>query len=290
MKLPVPTTSPVIDFHVHLFPPDVRDRREEFCRLDPAFRQLYSDPRSRLASAEEALDALDSGGVDHAVALGFGWSDSALCHDHNDYLADVILRHARRFSGFGCVQPGDARRAAAEVGRFPSLGLRGIGELMPHLQGYELDDEATMSQVAEAAQALGLILLTHASEPVGHVYPGKGDISLRALVLLAERFPRLRIVAAHWGGGLPFYALMPDVARSIQNVYFDSAASTYLYRLEVYRVVSELVGAGHVLFGSDYPLLRPGPQIRKLRSLGLPPDTLELILGRNAQMLLTGGD
>ena len=277
--------APVVDFHVHLFPPDIRDRREDHCLRDLAFGHLYSDPRSRLATAEDALAAMDAASVDHAIALGFGWSDATVCRDHNDYLADVVRRHPDRFTAFGAVQPADPASATREIDRFPSLGLRGIGELMPHLQGYSLDGP-TMAVVAEAAQAKGLIVLTHASEPVGHEYSGKGDVSPTSIVGLAAAFPELRIVAAHWGGGLPFYALMPEVARTLSNVYFDSAATTYLYRPEVYRIVSELVGAEHVLFGSDFPLLRPGPMLRKLRALALPAGALEMILGGSAAALL----
>ena len=270
---------------MHLFPPDVCGRREEFCQRDSAFGQLYSDPRSRLATAEEALEAMDAAGVDHAVALGFGWNEAGLCSHHNDYLSDVVRRHPQRFSAFGAVQPRHPRQAVEELVRFPRLGLTGIGELMPHLQGYELDGEA-MAVLAEVAQATGLIVLTHTSEPVGHSYAGKGDVSPRSILGLADRFPALRIVAAHWGGGLPFYSLMPEVARGLRNVYFDSAATTYLYRPEVYRVVVELVGADRVLFGSDFPLLRPGPMLRKVRALALPDGALDLVLGGSAACLL----
>lgn len=284
----LPSASPVVDFHTHLFPPDVFGQREEHCRRDAAFGRLYSDPRSRLATAEDALAAMDAAGVDHAVALGFGWSDSAICHDHNDYLSDVARRYPDRFTAFGALQPRDAAAAAREIDRFARLGLRGVGELMPHLQGYALDGSA-MATVAEAAQTTGLIVLTHASEPVGHEYPGKGDVSPGSVLGLAARFPELRVVAAHWGGGLPFYSLMPEVARSLSNVYFDSAATTYLYRPEVYRIVAELVGADHVLFGSDYPLLRPGPMLRRVRALSLPDEALGMILGGNAASLLSLG-
>ena len=39
----------------------------------------------------------------------------------------------------------------------------------------------------------------------------------------------MTIIAAHWGGGLPFYALMPEVRDALQNVWFDTAAGHLLY-------------------------------------------------------------
>ncbi len=280
----------VVDFHVHLFPPEVAANRGRFIELDPAFGQLYHNPRARLPSVEEALASMDDAGVDHAVVLGFGWADPVLCAAHNDFLDDVVRRFPDRFSAFGVLQPRDADRAAAEVDRLSRLGFRGIGELMPHLQGYSLADQRVMGPVAEAALARGLPILTHASEPVGHAYPGKGDVTPRTILELAERWPELTLIAAHWGGGLPFYELMPEVAAAARNVYYDTAASPLLYRVDVFRIVVELVGPERILFGTDYPLLQQRPFLHRLYAAGLEESALARILGENAVRVLgTGG-
>ena len=279
----------VVDSHIHLFPPEVAANRGRFIELDPAFGELYHNPRARLATVDEALASMDAAGVDHAVVQGFGWTDPVLCSAHNDYLDDVVRRHPDRFSAFGAVQPRDAGRATAEVDRLARLGFRGIGELMPHLQGYSLADEQVMAPVAEATTALGLVLLTHASEPVGHAYPGKGDVTPQTILALAERWPELTIVAAHWGGGLPFYELMPEVAAAARNVYYDTAASPLLYRMDVYQTVVSIVGPQRVLFGTDYPLLQQRPFLRRLRATGLPEDALAQILRANAMRVLNLG-
>jgi len=41
----------------------------------------------------------------------------------------------------------------------------------------------------------------------------------------------------------------------LANVWFDTAASPYLYRSDIYRLAAELAGEEKVLFGTDYPLL-----------------------------------
>jgi predicted TIM-barrel fold metal-dependent hydrolase len=99
-------------------------------------------------------------------------------------------------------------------------------------------------------------------------------------------FPDLPIVCAHWGGGLPFYALMPEVKKALKNVYFDTAASPFLYSPQVYRQVTQMVGNDRVLFGSDWPLLKPGRLLKEIDSLDLPKETRDLILAGNAQKLL----
>ena len=45
----------IIDFHTHIFPPDVRDRREEYLRRDPTFAEMYGNPSAKIATAEDLL-------------------------------------------------------------------------------------------------------------------------------------------------------------------------------------------------------------------------------------------
>jgi predicted TIM-barrel fold metal-dependent hydrolase len=72
----------------------------------------------------------------------------------------------------------------------------------------------------------------------------------------------------------------------MKNVFFDTAASPYLYRPEIYHQVIQLVGADKILFGSDYPLLAQGRLLKEINSLDLAPETKSLILGGNARRLL----
>ena len=131
-----------------------------------------------------------------------------------------------------------------------------------------------------------LILLIHASEPVGHLYPGKGSVTPDMLYPFITDFPDLTVVCAHWGGGLPFYALMPEVKQAMENVYFDTAASPFLYNPRIYSQVIQLIGAEKILFGSDYPLLTQSRLLKEIDSAELPGETRKLILSGNAQRLL----
>jgi len=131
-----------------------------------------------------------------------------------------------------------------------------------------------------------MIVCTHSSEPLGHRYPGKGDITPELLYPFISAFPDLKLVCAHWGGGLPFYSMMPEVGKALQNVYFDCAASPYLYHPQIYNQVSSLVDPGHILFGSDYPLLKPRRLIKEIQALNLSEIIQNQILGINAKTLL----
>ena len=79
---------------------------------------------------------------------------------------------------------------------------------------------------------------------------------------------------------------MPEVKRAMSNVFFDTAASPFLYSPQVYNQVTQLVGADKILFGSDYPLLEQSRLLKEIRALDLPEETKDLILSGNAQRLL----
>lgn len=276
----------LIDAHTHIFPTEFIEQRAALAAQDRTFAELYGDPAAKLARADELMAAVARNGFDHAVALGFAWSDPELCRRHNDALLAAAAESGGRLVPFCTVDLGGPTVALrAEVERCVAAGARGLGELRPGSQGADLDGAAG-DRLAACAAEFDLVLLFHASEPVGHSYPGKAGGDLAMLARFAQRHPEVRAVLAHWGGGLPFYALMPEVRAALGNVWFDTAASTLLYEPAVYRHVVDLVGAERVLFGSDFPLLGPRRQLRALAAAPLSSAEQSLISGENAAALL----
>ena len=219
------------------------------------------------------------------MTFSFGWSDPGLIEECNSYVIEAVARAGGKLTGLAVIQPLAGARAVAEVERCAAAGLRGVGELMPHGQGYRLSDLSVVGPIAEVCAARGLVLLTHASEPVGHTYPGKGDVTPADLLALAQAFPALRIVAAHWGGGLPFYELMPEVRTAAANIWYDSAASLFLYQPEIFATVAAICGPEKLLWASDYPLIAQPRMLDYARRSGLDGAALELVLGGNAARL-----
>jgi predicted TIM-barrel fold metal-dependent hydrolase len=276
----------VVDFHTHIFPPQVRERREDYLRRDPVFAQMYNSPKAEIATAEELLASMERAEVDTSVVLGFAWSEQELCREHNEYLLEAAARSSGRLVPFCIIQPRAGDDALAEIERCVRGGARGLGELRPESQGYSLDESAG-DILAEAARRHDLILLFHVSEPVGHAYPGKSGLGLDAFYRFVSCHQGLTAVGAHWAGGLPFYALMPEVAEGLANVYVDTAATPLLYGPAIYRQVAELVGSERILFGSDYPLISQRRQRQAIEdSLEDDEDGRRLILGENACRLL----
>jgi len=277
----------IIDFHTHIFSPWVRERRDEYIKRDPCFSLLYSQQKAKLATAEELIASMDETGVDLSVVLNIGWASHELCVETNDYILNSISRYSGRLIGFCSVQPKAGDAAIVELERCAKAGAEGIGEMRSDVQDFDLTDKVMMKPLTDVAVEHNLIFLTHSSEPVGHQYIGKGSITPDVLYSFILNFPDLKLVCAHWGGGLPFYALMPEVAKALSNVFFDTAATVFLYQPQIFEEVSNIVGSDKILFGTDYPLVPQNRIMAQIQSLGLAEEVKAKILEGNAQKLLS---
>lgn len=275
----------IVDAHTHLFPPEFARARAALAARDPWFSLTYGDGRARMAVAEELIASLNAAGIAGAVVCGWPWRDNGLCRAHNDYLLDVAAHYPDRLRVLATVAPLASAVAVAEAARCLDAGAGGIGELNADAQGFDLAAPAPLADLAALLAAHDRPLLLHASEPLGHLYPGKGAATPDRLLRFILAYPDLRIVAAHWGGGLPFYELMPEVAEATRNVWYDSAASTYLYRFAIFAHVAALVGPERIVWGTDFPLLKQALFLRRTRAVGLAPEALALVLGGNARQL-----
>jgi predicted TIM-barrel fold metal-dependent hydrolase len=292
----------IVDVHAHAFPPSVRERREQLVASEPAFAEIYGNKDAAMASAGEVLASMDAAGVDRTVVCNFAWRDEALIDETNAYLLDAAARSGGRLIPFVSVSlAGGRRHGGAETEDTPSggagdprtkirllasAGARGIGELRPAQSAYNLANSDEADLLAWASAAFDLPLLIHASEPVGHSYPGKEGQPISGLYAFAQAAPGAMIIAAHWGGGLPFFALMPEVRQALEHVYFDTAASHLLYEPAVYRRAIDAVGVEKVLWGSDFPLTTQARALARTREAGLDGDELAAVLGGNAARLL----
>ncbi|MGD1119722.1 MAG: amidohydrolase family protein [Dehalococcoidales bacterium] len=276
----------IIDFHTHILPPQVKDRRSDYAARDTAFGQIYGGGKVKIATAEDLISSMDRDGVDLSVVVNYQWSTHALCVETNDYIMEAVARYPKRLIGFGAVHSYTDEVPLKEIERFVEGGLRGVGELRPETTALDYLHKELLKPFYDLLLKYKLIVLTHSSEPVGHLYPGKGGATPGLLYAFIAGFPDIPIVCAHWGGGLPFYTLMPEVRTALENVYFDTAISPFLYRPEIYAHVTRLIGADRVLFGSDFPVIAQSRIINEIKAADLSEDARDEILAGNAARLL----
>jgi predicted TIM-barrel fold metal-dependent hydrolase len=276
----------IIDFHTHIFPKTIRENRQKYFPNESAFKLLYSSPESKLVGATQIVNSMDDQGVDKSVVFGFPWKTKENFQVQNDYIMEVVARYPDRLIGLCCFDPSH-REAVPETERCIKGGLSGIGEIAFYESG--IDDGAldNLSPLMEICRDRDLPFLIHTNEPVGHIYPGKTPNTLKQIYDLIKKFPENKIVLAHWGGGIFFFNLLKkDVKERFENVYFDTAASPFLYDPRIYRYAKEIAGLDKILFGSDFPLLKPARYFKELQKTGLSQDEIDSICGRNAARLL----
>jgi predicted TIM-barrel fold metal-dependent hydrolase len=276
----------IIDFHTHIFSKKIRENREKYFLSELAFKLLYRPPKSKLVGVSDIIHSMDEQCVDKSVVFGFPWKNSDIFRKENDYILDAVARYPDRLIGLCCLDPFN-KFAINEVTRCLKQGLSGIGELAFYESGI---DEAALDKLAplfEICCEKDLPALIHANEPVGHIYPGKTPITLNQIYKLIKRFPENKIVLAHWGGGIFLYNILKkEVKESLKNVYFDTAASPFLYDPEIYRLAIKLAGQNKILFGSDFPLIKPARYFKEMKEAGLTEVEMESICGKNAANLL----
>ena len=277
----------IIDFHTHIFPKTIRNDRQKLFPSEPAFELLYRSATSKLISASELLNAMDESEVDKAVIFGFPWKNIETFKMHNDYIMEIVQKFPDRFIGLCCFEP-SGEHAITETERCLAGGLSGVGELAFYDSGLNEHALNLLAPIMDVCAARNLPVLIHTNEPIGHQYPGKTSNTLAQIYRLVKRFNENKIVLAHWGGGLFFFSLMKkEVKDSLKNVYFDTAATPFLYEPEVYQIAAKLVGDHKILFGSDYPLLPPARYFDELNKTDLTKEQIKKICGENSKQLLT---
>lgn len=275
----------VFDSHTHMFPARVRERPGEVEDAEVAFKLMFGRGKSRMTGPETMLSEMDAAGVDMAILYPFPWTTLERCAENNDYLLEVASSRPERFLAFAVTNPALGRSAVSEARRCLEAGARGLGELHAQPQGFDLGERGTMAPLVQLAMEFEVPVMIHVNEPVGHDYPGKGPVTPREIYEFVRDFPGVDLILPHWGGGLPFYELMPEVAEACARVYYDSAASPYLYHSDIYRLAAAAAGAGKIFFATDYPLLPYERTLADARE-GMSRSALEAaVLGGNAARL-----
>ena len=222
----------------------------------------------------------------------------------NDSYAELIAQHPKRFKGFASI-PMDAPDAALnELHRaIDSLKLNGV-VLLSNIGGKALTSPEYRPFFAEA-DGMNLCIFLHPMLPansdsfreyvLGPIIGFPFDTSLAVARMcydgMFEEFPNIRWIIGHLGGAVPY--LMERMDNGFRDfadcrAKIDKLPSVYLKRLYydtvsfspyTLKMVREMVGADHMVMGSDYPHLL-GSIDRAVTSI----DELEISAGEKDQI------
>ena len=292
---------PIWDAHVHAWPAEVIRDPAGWARehREPHWGRLVSEGPQGWADADGLLRAMDRDGIEKVILQGWYWERPENALRQNEWHAAWRTRYPDRFLAFAAWHPRlpDPLAVLEEARQW---GACGVGECLPQVQSPAAWEDPAWQVLLEWTTRQGWPVCLHLTETVGHEYPGRVPTCLQETLKAFAAHPGQNWIAAHWGGGLPFYALNRRVARVLQRVWFDTAASPLLYDARVWSIVCQLVGPGRILFGSDFPLLlRPrlqdqpgwGPLLREFRGsvadsaqqAAILRDNLADLLGQSGQ-------
>jgi predicted TIM-barrel fold metal-dependent hydrolase len=272
----------VIDFHNHFVGPSFRTTTQERIK-NPAARAAWARIDALLESPDALLASLDETGVAARVinipTAFLEDADGNVPPDThrriNDEVAAMVAKNPGRIHGLATIDAFSGEAGAREVQRaYDDLGLRGI--FVESASGDLLLDAAEARPTLAAAEALGIPVFVHPqTDPQLHArFSRSGALGLRlargtvnAASLLAmldtgvfDELPNLRVVvttlaiggvlmAGGFGEGHGIRSDTPELMR--RHVYIDTMG---LHPALAGSVVS-LLGADHVLAGTDWPIV-----------------------------------
>lgn len=276
----------VIDVHIHLSPPSLAESRGPWLDGEPGLKALYSDPSAKLATTDDLVKDLDEAGVDKALVMGFPFAREENARRHCDWILEECAKRPGRLYPLAAFDPrADFGPKLAE--EFLQAGGWGLGELCVYDDGLPESLVAKLEVLGGLCRDKGKAMLVHVNEPIGHAYPGKAPIEIGQIFSLVKRCQGVKLILAHFGGGLPFFAsLRKEVRDQLSMVRFDTAAMPFLFEPKALRLAVDLMGPESFLLGTDYPLLKTARYRKYFQAASLTEAEADGIMGLNAARFL----
>jgi aminocarboxymuconate-semialdehyde decarboxylase len=227
----------------------------------------------------------------------------------NDEYAEIKGRHPRRIRCLASVPLGTGREVEELDRAIGRLGLDGV-IVGTNVRGRPLDD-AVFEPFWKRADELALPVLVHPMTPMAgssHMdgyalvpmvgFPFDTTLAFARLIWTGfmDRHPRLKLIALHAGGALPYLAGRLEIGADaytecrqveqrpesyLRRLFYDTVS----YHPPALRMLADTVGASQVVFGTDYPHVigDPARVLSSIEQAGFSADEIDAIVGKNAK-------
>jgi predicted TIM-barrel fold metal-dependent hydrolase len=252
----------IIDSHAHIFPSKIAESAVR------AISDFYEIP---MRHSGEASDLLESGkkiNVSKYVVFSTA-TTAAQVESINNFIISSCEEHDE-FIGVGTMHP-EYPHFEAELDRILKSGVRGV-KLHPDFQRFNLDDER-LYPVFSIMSNRDMFLITHSGD---YRYDYSNPVRIARV---AKMFPKLRIIAAHFGGYTAWQEAREHL--KLENVYFDTSSTMGFIGYGEPRKALETFDTSRFFFGTDFPMWDHAEELDRLLGLGLSDDMLEKILYKN---------
>lgn len=256
-----------IDFHTHVYPDAIAPKAADSIR---EFYHLGND--SMDGKVETLLEYGTKAGVEKFVILPVALRPSRTRHI-NDFILEQLAQQPR-FYGYGTVHAG-MENLCEEVEYVMEKGLRGL-KMHPDSQVFPIDDPR-LFPVYDMVQDK-LPILFHMGD---HRYDYSHPKRLRKVL---ELFPKLRVIAAHFGG----YSMYDVAAQELKgkDCFFDVSSSLMFMEEGVAEDYINHYGAERFVYGSDFPMWDPVVEMDRFLKLKLTDQQKEQIAHITAEQIL----
>ena len=247
--------------------------------------------------------------------------EASVVSEANDELAEVVQKFPDRFGAFAALPWKNVDASVKELERaVTKLGFQGVilaGRASG--EGKFLDDKAFLP-ILEVAESLNMPIYIHPAPPMTSVqkcyYDGLGDrlsarlslygwgwhneagIQVLRLILsnTFEKFPKLHVIAGHWGEMVPFFLSRLDQALP-KSVTKLERTITETFRENIYVTPSgifdypqlkfciDVLGADRIIYSVDYPFILNDGAVSFIENAPIAENEKELIAYKNAEKI-----
>ncbi|MBI2987447.1 MAG: amidohydrolase [Deltaproteobacteria bacterium] len=275
-----------------------------------------------LSEVERRFEIMEKGKIAigaliaQTASLGYrldGERGERWCRLYNEGSHELVQKHPDRFVALAAVPLQDPQRAAETLEyAVRELNFRG-GYIGSNVNG-EYYNSPKFDPFWQKAEALDVLIVMHPEDVAGSERmesyglrlicgnPADSTLSLAYMSYsgVFDRFPNLKLCVLHGGGFFPYQLGRLDQGHAVRsgsraaqassppskylkNLYFDSM----VYRVDTLDYLKRIVGAEHILVGTDYPYtLGDWMTVEKIEALECPDKEKNLILEGNARRLL----
>ncbi len=257
----------IIDFHTHIYPSAIAEKATK------SIQDFYGlDGGGMVGTPEQLIERGKSVGIERFVVLPV-----AIKADHTRHINEFVLSEVANhpeFIGFGTVHAKQTN--ILEEGEYIlNSGLKGI-KMHPDTQLFNIDDER-LFPLYEAAGDKLLFMFHCGDKRYDYSHP-------RRLRHIMDMFPRLRVVATHFGG----YSMFDTAAEYLRDTecMLDISSALMFMDDESRQRYINIYGADRLLYGTDFPLWDPVTEVKRFMELKLCDTDREKIAYKNAERIL----
>ena len=256
-----------IDVHAHIFPDKIAEK------VIATLEEYYNFSWQGNGTVTDLISGMESANVEKTVVFSCATKPEQVA-PANDFLQSIKAAYPEKFYAFGTIHP-DHPDISGMLRTIREYKLQGI-KLHPDFQQVYIDEPAMMRVYEQLDGSLPLMI---------HMGDCRTDFSSPyRLARVLDKFPQLKIIAAHFGG----YSEWDQVWKHLvgKEVYFDTSSSIFKLGANEAAKIVRAHGIEKILFASDYPAARPEQAIADVLAMNLTEKENELIFHLNARRLL----